>query len=136
MFLNETLVSLRRQALSLRGGRWVVAGRGTSGLTARCNYRCIREHEPGTAAAPARRGAAHAVQPSRPGVAAPPFARRRAPEAIRVSVAGHAGALRGLPVAGPGDSARGRRGDVDPRAADRERRTRRRAAALPRAARP
>ena len=94
-------------------------------------------HEPATATTPPPdRAAADPVEPSRPRVAAAAVAGRGGPQALRLSAARHARALRGLPVARAGDPAgRGRR-HADPRPADREPQPRRGAPALPRAARP
>src|SRR5438477_59284 len=70
--------------------------------------------------APDRDAAADAVEPAGARVAAVPRARRRAAQAHGLSAARHAGSLRALPVAGPGDPARRRRRHARARRAHRE----------------
>src|SRR4029434_10513385 len=92
------------------------------------------ERDPDDAAPPARGTTPSALEPSRACVAEAPVAGGGGAQALSLSPARHAGALRGLPVAGAGDRARGRGGDADPRGADRESPSRGGAAAPPRAA--
>src|SRR5262245_26189243 len=66
----------------------------------------------------AGRSPAHPVEPPRARVAPVAVARRGPAQTLGVSPARHAGAVRGLPVARPGDPARGRRRDAHSGPAD------------------
>src|ERR1700758_3474066 len=93
------------------------------------------EHERDTPPAPGR-PASHALEPPRARVAAAALAGRGPPQALGLPLARHARAVRGLPVARPGDPARRWGGDADSGSADRKRLVGGRGAAVPRAARP
>src|SRR5256885_11021294 len=91
----------------------------------------MHSREPATVTLAADRAAADAVEPARSRMATAPRAGRRPPQALRLLVPRHAGPLRGLPVAPPGDPARRRRRDARARQPDREAAFGRRPAALP-----
>src|SRR5262249_7729072 len=75
-----------------------------------------------------------ALESPGPRVAPIAVARRGAAKAVRLPLARHARAVRGLPVAGSGDRAGGGRGDAHTGPADRKRQSGRRATPVPRAA--
>src|SRR5215831_1841606 len=89
----------------------------------------------GHAPPPAGGPRAQPLEPPRARVAPIAIARGGAAQALRLPAARYAGAVRGLPVARPGDPARGGRRDADPDPADRERRPGRRAPPVLRAPR-